>query len=199
MKKMSLKPVWFIVSAALIVGCSGAPKKEEKAQAAEPALPLWIASPETQVADGAFGATECVLDSGNFSLDKAEATANARAALAQQIDIRVQTMDKTYKEKIQTTNKAVSGTNFSSVSKQIADQGLKGSRVIKLEYLTLNNRRQLCAMVELNPAKALELFKTSLSAVEKQNGKIPAREEEVLYQEFKQKMAIDELEASLKR
>ena len=199
MKKMSLKPVWFIVSAALIVGCSGAPKKEEKAQAAEPALPLWIASPETQVADGAFGATECVTDSGDFSMDKAEAVALARASLAKQVDVRIQTMDKTYKEKISNKNQAVSGSNFSSVSKQLADQSLKGSRLARADFVVLNEKRNLCVMVELSPAKALDLFKSALQGSEKETGKIPAREEEVLYQEFKQKMAIDELEASLKR
>lgn len=184
---------------AAVVGLSGCMQEKKEASKAEAlsSLPLWIAAPETQVAQGAFAATECVVASDDFGMDKAEAVANARAALAKQVDIRVQTLDKTYKERIKTTNKTVSGSNFSTVSKQVANQSLKGSRVQKLDYVTVNNKRQLCAMVELNPKAALDLFKNAIAGVEQQGVKIPARDEEVLYQEFKQKMAMDELEASL--
>lgn len=191
-----------VTAVLALAGCNQGGEKPAPAAAAPVApvssLPIWVAAPETQVEEGAFASTECVVASDDFGMDKAEATANARAALAKQIDIRVQTLDKTYKERIKTENKTVSGSNFSTVSKQVANQSLKGSRVQKLDYVTVNDKRQLCAMVELNPKKALELFKNAVGEVKSQGVNIPAQDEEVLYQEFKQKMAMKELEESLK-
>lgn len=168
------------------------------AQPVRPQLPMWVMAPETQVDDGAFASTECVVASDDFGMDKAEATANARAELSKQVEIRVKAMDKTYKERVKLPGKKVSSSNFESVSKQLSEQSLRGSRVVKLDYVMVNDRNQLCVMVELSPKKALALFKEAIDDAKVGGTEISTRDEDVLYQEFKAKRAIDELEASLK-
>src|SRR5690625_465016 len=91
MKRYSKMILAAMTAAALASGCASTPKAPEAAQAAP--LPDWVMNPTVE---GGIASAECVRDTGNFSLDRAESTAKARASLVKEIDVRVQAMDKTY-------------------------------------------------------------------------------------------------------
>ncbi len=94
-------------------------------------MPGWILNPNIE---GGIAAAECSTWSGDFSMDKAEATALARATLAKQIDTKVQAMDKTYQRRVRANDKTTTGTTFESVSKQLTEQTLQGTVPKKIGY-----------------------------------------------------------------
>lgn len=172
-------------SAALASGCASNPGKQ--ADAGSGSLPDWVMNPAVE--DG-IAATECVRDTGNFSLDRAEATAKARASLVKEIEIRVQAMDKTYMRSTTSGTDTESGGTFESVSRQVADQHMTGSRPLKVDYVNINDRRNLCVLVALNPAVTKDLF----DAIIKQSKRsLSPTSEAALYEEFRASKAQQEL------
>lgn len=176
-----------LLSTVLLAACSSPPKKPESE------LPQWVMNPTIE--DG-IAATDCVIWSGNFSTDKAQATALSRTSLAQQIETRVKALDKTYQEKIEVSSGVQTGSTFSSVSKQLTNQALQGSRVIKVDFAEFDGKKQLCAMVALGASSTKELFDELLNKAGK---KVQPDQEQVLYQEFKAHKAQQELEAELNK
>jgi len=172
------------VSAIFVTGC-GPQKKEEK-----PALdlPMWVINPTIE---GGIAATECVVYTGDISLDKAEAVALARASLAKQIDVKVKAMDKTYQSKVKTKDGVAAGGVFESVSKQVAKQELKGARAIKMNIVEIDGKKQWCVMVAIDPTVTDRLFK---KIVKKSGANLNPQDEQVLYQEFKAYKAGQELD-----
>ena len=169
----------------LLAACGSVPEKEQAAS-----IPSWILSPTI---DDGIAATACVNFSGNMNIDKAQAVATARADITKQINIKVQAMDKTYARKTETADKMVSSNVFESVSKQLAQQSLVGSRPEKVEILDIAGKQQLCAMVTLKPAITEKLFK---DIIKNSGEKIAAQDESILFEEFKAHKAQQELESS---
>lgn len=154
-------------------------------------IPKWVASP--QVEQG-IAVTECIPASDNFSIDRKEATANARASLAQQIQTKVQAMEKTYQRRIRANEKTTTGTTFVSVSKQLTEQTLQGTVPNKMDYEKLNNQKHLCVMVTMGGGKMKEFFN---KLMKRANANVSPKDEEILYQEFKAKQAQEEMEQEL--
>src|SRR5687767_8016271 len=142
-----------VVTAAL-AGCGSQP-------------PDWIMRP---TAEGGWAATECVKDSGNLSLDRQIAVAKARAEIAKQVELRVAAMDKTYTRRDEEANQNAQGaepttgqsktfqTAFESVSKQVAEQTLGGLTPSRVEYVELNEARNLCAMIAVDRSAARQVY-----------------------------------------
>lgn len=154
-------------------------------------LPMWVLNPTIE---GGIASTECVIYTGDISLDKAEAVALARASLAKQIDVKVKALDKTYKRKVRTKDGVAAGGVFESVSKQVTQQHLKGARAIKMDLIEIDGKKQWCVMVAMDPAVTESLFK---NLVKESNVNLSPQDEGVLYEEFKAYKAGQELDQEI--
>lgn len=155
-------------------------------------IPNWILAP--QIENG-IAESACVLWSGNLSIDKDEASHIARDRLAKQIDVRAAGMTKAFADKTTTSAGLNTGTTFESVSRQIFDQTLKGSKPSKAGLFTLDNKKNFCVMVEISPEKTNILYKGIIAASGKQ---LSADDDKVLFQQFKAWKAQGELDKQLK-
>ncbi|MFA9460356.1 hypothetical protein [Thiohalorhabdus methylotrophus] len=186
MKKQIVMGALVLGAGGLMAGCASSGKSTEGTAG----LPSWVMNPTIE---GGIAATECVPASQDLSLDKAEATAKARATLVKQINLKVKAMDKTYQRKVKSQSGTTTGGTFESVSRQVADQYLSGSRATKVNYVDINGKRNLCAMVTMDPKTTESLFKELVAQSEK---KLSPQDEEVLYEEFKAKKAQEALTAA---
>lgn len=185
-----------LMGVLLLSACaSDPPPPPEPPKPAAPTLPDWVMSPESQI-DGGLAATECVKANATMSILKNKATTLARADLAEQIGIQVKSMDKIYSNLTETGDGSASGQTFESVSKQVTNQKLQGSRAVKTDYVETHDGTNLCVLVVLNPAETRELF----DAIVGQAGReLSPTDDRVLYQEFKAHKAQNELEAEVSR
>lgn len=189
-----LNPVKHLTLAAsigLLAACgSQAPKEDMSAMSN---IPDWVLNPlvENGIAD-----TQCVTAYPGTSMGtlKSAATANARAELAKQINVKVKAMDKTYNRLTETNQGPSTGSTFESVSKQITEQSLSGSRAIKVDYVNLppENKSNLCVMVALNPEQTKTLFE---NLVDGAGVNLNPNNEAVLYERFLAEKAAEEMEA----
>ena len=154
-------------------------------------IPSWILNPQTE--DG-IAVSECVLWSGNMSIDKQQAMANARASLAQRIDTRVSAMDKAYSDKVDVATGIESGVTFSSVSKQVTEQNLSGTSALKTDIVKIAEKDNLCVLVAIGQASTKTIFEELVSA-----SKLPlnAEQKDALYQEFKAQDAEQQLDQEI--
>ncbi len=182
---MNLKNILSITGAtAIIASCASTP------DIAKSGLPTWITAPTV---DNGFADTQCVQNSGDMSTLKNKAVALSRAEIAKQINIQLKAMDKTYQNLTDVSQGSSSGSTFESVSKQITEQTLSGTRAIKVDYVKFpDNTTKLCAMVTLSPELSTALFEDVLQSSQRQ---ISPQHKAVLYQEFKAHKAQQELEA----
>ncbi|NQZ88171.1 MAG: LPP20 family lipoprotein [Saccharospirillaceae bacterium] len=184
-----------IILAALIattVSACGSTKKTDGITSISN-LPSWVLNP---VAKDGIAATDCVKSSGNFSIDKKMATANSRLSLAQQIDVKVEGLDKTYSNRVDDNNDMTVGNKFSSVSKQLTKQELRGSRVVRSDIVTISGKEYFCVLTTLSPKATTNLFE----AIIKQSQRlVNPQDEKFLYQEFKAHKAEINLDNEIKR
>lgn len=134
----------------LCAGCAGGP-------------PGWVASPAI---DEGFAATDCVRDSGKLSADRQVALAKARAGIAAQYEQRVAAMDKAY-ERLRDPGAAGqpgTATPFALSSRSVAEQMLAGLQPARVEYVEIDEVRQLCAMVTVEGEQARQVFDRLVSA-----------------------------------
>ncbi|MDY0362736.1 MAG: hypothetical protein RBR08_14895 [Desulforegulaceae bacterium] len=185
-KKLIVCSLVLFAGAFFFSGCA-----EKSVEKAGIDLPGWVLDPTVE---GGIASTECVIYTGDISLDKAEAVALARADIAKQIDVKVKAMDKTYQNKVKTKDGVAAGGVFESVSKQIAQQQLKGARAIKMDLIEIDGKKQWCVMVALDPTLTDRLFK---NIVKESGANLDPQDEAVLYQEFKAYKAGQELDAEI--
>lgn len=188
MKKASWLKLSALSLALGLTACGGTPEKEA-VQA--PQYPSWIDAPV--VADG-IAESACVTNSGNMTLDKKRSIANARAMIAQSIETRIKAMDKTYQRVTETESEMSSGSSFESVSKQVTEQNLRGTKMLKGGYFTINDKRQYCAMVGFGQQETRAVFEDALKAADAQ---LSPTGERAMYEEFRAFKAQEELERAL--
>ena len=189
---MKLKPLilTFVVS-GLLSACSST--KDENASQSSVNIPEWVLNP---VVENGIAAADCIKYSGNISIDQKMAVANARLALAQQIETRIEGLDKTFANRTDVNDQTSIGSTFSSVSKQLTKQTLNGSRVIKADVVDIAGKDYFCALTTLSPQLTKTLFKDLISETKKN---INPQDEQFLYQEFKAFKAEQDLEKEIKR
>jgi len=166
----------------------------QPAPVAGPSIPDWVMNPliENGIAD-----TQCLIANPGTSMStlKSAATASARAELAKQINIKVKAMDKTFQRLTETANGPSNGTSFESVSKQVTEQALAGSRAIKMDYVALppDNKQNFCVMVALSPEQTKNMFQDLVQQAGTTN--LSPNNEAVLYERFLAEKAQKEMEA----
>jgi len=143
-------------------------------------MPDWVINPDVKQG---VASSVCVPSTGNLTTDRAKATAMGRAELAQQIDIRVKALDKTYQEKVSIAEGDAMGATFSSVSKQLTNQAVSGARVIKSSYAEFDGKRQLCVLSAIEAGETQKLFSSLVSST---GTKLQPELQQSLYQEFLQ-------------
>lgn len=189
MKKNNM--VLSVLCVSLLAACGSTPEVVEEKVTSN--IPQWVLNP---IIEDGLAASDCVKYSGNFSIDQKMATANARVSLAQQISLNVKSLDKTYSNRTDSEGESTTGSTFSSVSKQITDQKLSGSRLIKSDVVKIMGKEHFCAMVTLSPHSTKDLFDSILSESER---KVNPQDEKFLYQEFKAFKAEENLEKEIER
>jgi hypothetical protein len=174
-RELLVKNPTLLLGALALAGCASQP-------------PEWIMKPTVE---GGFAATECVKDSGNLSLDRQIAVAKARAEVAKQVELRVAAMDKTYTRLTEETNAPAGAdkpsqaralnTAFESVSKQVAEQTLSGLAPTRVEYVELDDQRNLCAMVAVDRSQTKQAYEQALAAA---GANVDAQARDALYKAF---------------
>ena len=177
----------------ILTACGSKKEPEVKTGTGLEEFPEWVIDPKVE--DG-IAASECIPWSGNLSIDKAQVTAQARATLAKQIDVRVSALDKTYIERTDAAGKTVTGSSFSSVSKQLSDQHLRGSRLARIANIPIDGIKNLCGMITLSPKQTEGIFQDILEASQRP---VSAQDKDILYQEFKAYKAQQDLDKALEQ
>jgi len=189
-----MKSQTLIIAAALttiLAACSSTDKDEGHSSTSN--IPQWVLNPEVS---GGIAATDCVKFSGNLSIDKKMATANGRLALAQQIDTRIEGLDKTYTRRTDTNEQTSVGTTFSSVSKQLTKQKLNGTRAIRSDIVDIVGVEHFCVLTTLTPDATKELF----DAIIKQSKRdIHSNDQQFMYEEFRAQQAEIDLDKEIQR
>ncbi|NVK23562.1 MAG: LPP20 family lipoprotein [Gammaproteobacteria bacterium] len=155
------------------------------AAASQMAIPSWVLNPSVE--DG-LAAVDCVKFSGNVSVDAKLASSNARLALSQQIETRVEGLDETFDSRISNDDATRIQTKFSSHSKQATKQVLSGSKIVRSDVVSISGKDYFCSMASLDPKKAKSLFD---DIVVKTKGDIKQPLKEELLQQFQQPSATE--------
>ncbi|MBL4942354.1 MAG: LPP20 family lipoprotein [Colwellia sp.] len=195
-----MKAQKFIIVAAMttiIAACGSSAKKTEpevkETNSLTTGIPAWVLNP---VVEDGIAATDCVKFSGNLSIDQKMATANGRLSLAQQIETRVEGLDKTYANRTDSNEELTTGATFSSVSKQLTKQTLSGSRAIKSDIIDIAGKQHFCVLTTLSPSATKELFNALVKGSKRS---VNPQDEKFLYQEFKAHKAEQSLEKEIQR
>ncbi len=154
-------------------------------------IPEWILNPNIE--DG-IAVSDCVLFSGNMSIDRKQAIAQARVLLAAEIETRVKGLDETYQDKVQVNNESTSGSTFASVSQQITEQTLVGAKAIKTDIVDISGKDNLCVLVGMQSGETRDLYEKLVKA---SNKNLSPQDDDVLYQEFKAERAQGRLKEAL--
>lgn len=177
-----------LLASFTLFGCSS---NESVNEASVSSIPKWILNP--QIENG-IATSDCVLFSGNISIDRKQAIAQARVQLSAEIESRVAGLDETYQDKIQINGESTSGSSFSSVSKQLTEQTLVGSQTVKTDIIDISGKDNVCVMVAIKEGGTQELYNNLIKA---SNKKLSPDDEEVLYTEFKASRAKERLNDAL--
>ncbi len=192
----TLKTLATTVALATLVGCAAQQPIAQQATSVASTLPGWVMNP---VVENGIADTQCVLAKPNTSMSilKNQATTLARADLSKQIQVRVKAMDKTYQRLTDTTQGQEVGGTFESVSKQVSQQVLTGSRAIQMDYITLPGGEQnFCVMTALSPELTNTLFK---QVVQKSGANLSPQHESVLYEQFMGSIAQNDLAQEIQK
>ncbi len=137
MRRTILKTIAVIVAATIFTGCMGSKAPEKPA---EPDFrckqdgqlaPKWTCNPYLEGSIVALGIAQ--RNAGNDQgMQRSEAVAEARDALANQLSVKVSTMFKSYKATTGSGTDATFDKSNSKVSKQLASQTLSGSRAVEM-------------------------------------------------------------------
>jgi len=177
-------------SVALLTACSS-PKKDFSdcvfPDATDTAAPGWICDqPVNGVQFTAIGST--TKSAAGYDYMKSMAATSARIQLAQNMQVQVRNIVKQY---VETTGQVDSETVdkvMTSVTKQITNQTLVGTKIVKTRTSPTGNLYVLVGMSKDSVQKATEkALKTSM------------RNDAALWQQFKAKQSQDELAAEISK
>ena len=185
------KTAVMMLTALVLGGCASDAEQTRQTTIGE--IPQWVLNPT--IKDG-LAAAECVSWSGNFTVDREQATAFARANLTKQIALKSAAMDETYARRVDASTGSNVGTSFESTSKQVAEQELRLTRAVKVAPATINDEKQLCVLVTLEPAQTEKLFKKIVAS---SGTSLSAQDEGVLYEEFKAYKAQQRLKEAVSK
>lgn len=190
-KKMSKKLNMFLISAVVmgVAACSTPAKKEVVAECVFPgtstAAPLWVCdAPVEGMSVGAVGSA-AKSDAG-VSFMKQMAATDARVQLAQNMKVQVQNMIKQYAETTGAGSAETVDRVNTSVTKQITDQTLQGTKVFR--SITAPDGTMF-VLVGLDEAAAQKLTESAV--------KTSMNNDRAAWQQFKAQKGQDELAADI--
>ncbi len=176
-----------------VSGCGSAPVKEEKVEAApecvfpnsQKAAPDWVCDmPVEGVAVSAVGVAG--KSAAGVGFMKQMAMADARVQLAQMVRIRVTNMIKQYAETTGAANQQTVDQVNTSVTKQITEETLVGTRL----YRTITGPDgSMYALVGLDESSAQKITETAL--------KTSMNNDRAAWQQFRAQKGQDELAADI--
>lgn len=182
-----------LVTTGMLVGCSSDPKKEQVKQVSfdcvfpntNVAAPGWVCDePVEGVAVSAVGVAE--KSAAGHSFMKNMAATDARVQLAQSMKVHVQNMVKQYAETTGAADSETVDKVNTSVTKQITDETLVGTKIFKTRTSPKGTLYVLLGMDGSIAAAATEnALKTSMN------------NDRALWQQFKAQKGQDELAASI--
>ena len=180
-----------LTASVLLLTACGSPKKDFAdcvfPDATDTVAPGWICDqPVKGVELSAIGST--TKSGAGYDYMKSMAATSARIQLAQNMQVQVRNIIKQY---VETTGQADSETVdkvMTSVTKQITNQTLVGTKIVKTRTSPTGNLYVLVGMSEESVQKATEkALKTSM------------RNNAALWQQFKAKQSQDELAAEISK
>lgn len=177
---------------SLLAACGSTPKSTVKEPTSNSNLPSWVLNP---VVEDGIAAADCVKSSGNFSVDQKMAASNSRIALAQQLNSKVEALEKNYQSRTDSNEELTTGTTFTSVAKILTQQTLTGSRVVKADIIEIAGKQHFCALMTLSPSATKTLFDEIITQSKR---KVNPQDEKFLYQEFKAQLAEKDLNTAIK-
>lgn len=201
MKNLVLKSTLSLVAImALFTACGDTPVPQTQKQAAAleetdfrckqdgVLAPKWTCDPYVEGAIASVGIAK--MNAGNDkSMQRAEAMADGRDALASQISIKVSNLFKSYKGSTGTGAEASFDAASSKVSKQLASETLAGSKSVDSWTSPKTNELYLLVTVSNTPVKEKveEAIKTSF------------KNDAAMYQKFLAEKANGELDKELEK
>lgn len=175
-----------ILSLVAITGCSSAEKKSDGGQQTSGELskfPAWVINPSYEDALAAVGSAK--IGKAGMSFARQQAMANARDQLALSVEVKVNTMFKSYVNSVGLGGEDGVDAIATSVSKQVASQTIRGS--IQKEMAVIDNELYVLVVIDNSKLKE-ETIKTVNTSMEN---------ERALWQEFKADQGQKELEAAV--
>lgn len=175
-----------ILSLVAITGCSSSEKKPDAGhQTGELSnkFPAWVINPSYEDALAAVGSAK--IGKAGMSFARQQAMANARDQLALSLEVKVNTMFKSYVNSVGLGGEDGVDAIATSVSKQVASQTIKGS--VQKEMAVIDNELYVLVVVDNSVIKeeAIKAVNTSMES------------ERALWQEFKAEQGQKELEAAV--
>ena len=165
----------YLIGAALLLLAS-------QSHSDTPKWPEWVLDPQS-VAN--LAGSDCVAVSGSMSIDRQQVLANARLALAQQISVKIQALDKTYSQRVSEGKAVKLSSSFESSSQQPVDTALNGVKTRFMEQVKNSDGRFLCALVVLEDDSEKQLAKTVSRSVP--GAPQDAQAEEILLAAFRER------------
>tara|TARA_Y100001980_G_C14549164_1_gene330874 strand:- start:610 stop:1143 length:534 start_codon:yes stop_codon:yes gene_type:complete len=162
----------------LLIGCAGTGSSGSTEQRSSNDMPQWFLMPPT-AEDAFYGVGQAKKQ--NPALAKQTATARARTAISQSVNVKVSSMMKDFMQESGIGETAQALEFSEAVTKQVTDNSLQGS-IVKEAFAAKDGTIYI-------------LVEYPLSSI-KENALNAANREEALYNEFKASQAFEELEAS---
>lgn len=186
-----MKHIVIMASLLLLSACSSTPTSQSTPLNETDSMPDWVLiKPDNY----GFAESSCVRWSGNISACKAQAAANARIAMAQQINLNVQALDKTYNSQNQDDDTVKTSSTFEQVSKQVTEQSLTAAIIKEVAFAKIDNKKHLCVLLTINDSKPLFDKLVKLSNVD-----LDPKSEAMLFQKFQNKSVTTELETDMSK
>jgi hypothetical protein len=145
------------------------------------AWPEWVMDPQSQAP---LAASECITSSGSLSIDRQQVSANARVALAQQIGIKIEAMDKTYMSRVSEGLAPKLSSTFESTSKQTVDTMLTGARLKRLEIIKNSEGNFVCGLITLEQDSDKKIVRGVIQA---KSVDVDTNTEEILLAKFRER------------
>jgi len=168
-----------VLGLLLSVACATSDRNEaEDIAYPNPSLPEWVAAPYVE---GGLVQTECVVADAPMSILRGRAVTLARSSLSSELQTALQDLKVNY-QKLATTNEGTSfDEQYDRVTKEILDQTLTGSRPARVDYVSIEGQRQLCAMVIIDEKNTARLRE---EVVARTGMNLSADQEAQLWQQF---------------
>jgi hypothetical protein len=149
------------------------------------AWPEWVMDPQSMAS---LAASECIASSGSLSIDRQQVSANARVALAQQIGVKIEAMDKTYMSRVNEGKAPKLNSSFESSSKQTVDTLLTGARLKRLEIVKNSEGSFVCGLIALEQDSDKKIVQGVIQA---KSAQIDTNTEEILLAKFRERSAAN--------